>query len=214
MDLGYLALLIPVMLFALSCHEMAHAWVALRFGDPTARDLGRITLNPLRHLDPLGTLMVIFAGFGWAKPVPVDERNLKDPLRDGLWIAAAGPGANFLAALGAGILLQLLFRSPELITFLGFAAEPAFGLLQIGVQLNLALAVFNLIPLHPLDGSRVLKGLLSRENAARFAQIDQAGPLILLGVLVAGRATGTSVLGLVMGPIVGALRRLVSGGLM
>jgi Zn-dependent protease len=214
MDLGYLALLIPVMLFALSCHEMAHAWMALRFGDPTARDLGRVTLNPLRHLDPLGTLMVIVAGFGWAKPVPVDERNLRDPLRDGLWIAAAGPGANFLAALGSGILLQLLVRNPAAVTLLGFAAEPALGLLSIGVQLNLALAVFNLIPLHPLDGSRVLKGLLSREHAARLAMLDAAGPLILLALLVAGRATGTSLIGLVMGPIVGALRHLVSGGLM
>lgn len=214
MDAAYLALLIPVMLFALSFHEMAHAWVALRFGDPTARDLGRVTLNPLRHLDPLGTLMVIVAGFGWAKPVPVNERNLRDPLRDGLWIAAAGPGANFVAAIGCGLLLQLLFRSPGAITLLGPAAEPAFGLLQIGVQLNLALAVFNLIPLHPLDGSRVLKGLLSRENALRLSRLDAVGPLLLLGVLVLGRATGTSVIGLLMGPLVGALRRWVSGGLL
>ncbi len=214
MDAGYVALLIPVMLFALSFHEMAHAWVALRFGDPTARDRGRVTLNPLKHLDPLGTLMVLVAGFGWAKPVPVDERNLRNPLRDGLWIAAAGPGANFLAAVASGLLLQAFIGSPAAIELSGPVAMPAAGLLQISVHLNLALAVFNLIPLHPLDGSRVVKGLLPPATAARFARLDTIGPIILLLALMAGRAVGVNVIGAVMGPIVSTLRHWVTGGLL
>ena len=213
MDPGYLLYLIPVMLFALSFHEMSHAWVALKLGDPTARDLGRVTLNPLRHLDPVGTLMVVVAGFGWARPVPVNEGNLNHPHRDGLWIAAAGPGANFIAALASGLLMQLVVGTPALLSLLGRAVDPALNLLAVGVHLNLALAIFNLLPLHPLDGSRVVKGLLSPAAAAQLARLDPVGPILLLLVLMSGRVTGVSVISTVMMPIVRALRHWMSGGL-
>jgi Zn-dependent protease len=214
MDPGYLIYLIPVMLFALSFHEMSHAWVAMKLGDPTARDLGRVTLNPLRHLDPVGTLMVVVAGFGWARPVPVNEGNLVNPHRDGLWIAAAGPGANFLTALASGLLMQFVAATPELLALLGPAADPALNLLAVGIHLNLALAVFNLLPLHPLDGSRVVKGLLSPAGAARLARLDPLGPILLLLILVSGRVIGVSVIGSVMMPIVLTLRHWMSGGLL
>jgi Zn-dependent protease len=214
MDPTQIILLIPVILFALSFHEMAHAWVALRMGDTTARDRGRVTLNPLRHLDPLGTLMVFVAGFGWAKPVPVNPQNLRDPLRDGLWIAAAGPGANLLTALASGLLFRILLVGDAPIIPPGASAALLGQLLYLSVTINLMLAVFNLIPLFPLDGSSVLKGLLSRERAAWLARFDAVGPGILLMLILMGRLTGVSPIGFILGPVVSTLRRLVTGGLL
>lgn len=213
-DPGSLILFIPVILWALSFHEVSHAWMALRFGDPTARDLGRISLNPLRHLDPFGTLMMFLAGFGWAKPVPVDPRNLRDPLRNGLWIAAAGPTANFLTALACGLLVQGLFRGTTVPAVLGWAAGPIFQLLVLSVQVNLALCVFNLIPIHPLDGSQVLKGFVSPRTAEALARLDPAGPIVLILLILGGRWTGLDPLGFLLGPVVGTLRGWVSGGLL
>jgi Zn-dependent protease len=209
-----LILFIPVILWALTFHELAHGWVALRFGDPTARDLGRLTLNPLRHLDPFGTLMMFLAGFGWAKPVPVDPRNLMNPLRDGLWIAAAGPSANFLNAAASGLLVRGLYHNEGLARLLGSTAAPIFQLLFLTVQINLALCVFNLIPIHPLDGSQVLKGLVSPRTAASLARLDPVGPIVLLLLILGGRWIGVDPLGFLLGPVVGALRELVTGGLL
>lgn len=214
MDPGTLVLFIPVILWALSFHELGHAWVALRFGDPTARNQGRVSLNPLRHLDPFGTLMMFVAGFGWARPVPVDPRNLRDPLRDGLWIAAAGPGANLLSALAAGLLLQALVKIDLLSGLLGGSGYAVSRLLELAVQVNLALAVFNLIPLYPLDGAAVLKGLVSERTAFSLARLDPFGPMVLMLVLFAGRTGGFDPLGWFMTPVIGTLRHLVSGGVL
>ncbi len=214
MNVAYYVLFVPVILWALSFHELGHAWVALRLGDPTARDLGRISLNPLRHLDPLGTLMMFFAGFGWAKPVPVDYRNLRNPLRDGLWIAAAGPAANLITALGCGLLIQGIYRNEPVISFLGQASSAVLQLLVLSVQVNLALCVFNLIPLHPLDGSRVLKGLVSERTAESLERWDMAGPMLLMLLIFAGRASGVDPLGFLMGPVVRTLRGVVTGGIL
>jgi Zn-dependent protease len=214
LDPADLVLLLPVILFALSFHELGHAWVALRFGDPTARDLGRVSLNPLRHLDPIGTLLVFVAGFGWAKPVPVDPSRLKNPLRDGLWIAAAGPGANLVTAVASGLLLQTLVRSGAIELLPGAVGEAALRLCILSIHVNLGLMAFNLIPLHPLDGAQVLKGLVSPGLAARLAQLDRAGPLLLLGLIVIGRATGDSLIGRFIGPVVGTLSQWVTGGLL
>jgi Zn-dependent protease len=209
-----LILVLPVILFALSFHELGHAWVALRFGDPTARDQGRVSLDPRRHLDPIGTLLVFVAGFGWAKPVPIDPSRLKNPLRDGLWIAAAGPGANLLTAIASGLLLQGLVRSGVTDLLPGAVGEAALRLCIFSVHVNLGLMAFNLLPIHPLDGSAVLKGLVSPELAARLGRLDAIGPLLLLGLIVLGRATGESVIGRFIGPVVGTLSQWVSGGLL
>jgi Zn-dependent protease len=209
-----LALLIPVILLALSFHEMAHAWTASRLGDHTARALGRVSLDPRRHLDPLGTLMMFMAGFGWAKPVPVDPRNLQNPLKDGLWIAAAGPVSNLLLAAAAGLVLQLVVRTGIAGELPGAAGEATLRLLALSVHLNLALMAFNLIPLHPLDGAAVLKGLVSPAAAAQLSRLDAIGPFLLLGLLVMGRVTGGSVIGMLINPVIGALSQVVTGGLL
>jgi Zn-dependent protease len=209
-----LVLLLPVILFALSFHELGHAWMALRFGDPTARDLGRVSLDPRRHLDPIGTLMVFVAGFGWAKPVPVNPARLKHPLRDGLWIAAAGPGANLVTAIASGLVLQGLVHSGIAGQLPAAAGEAVLRLAILSVHVNLALMAFNLIPIHPLDGAGVLKGLVTPEMAAWLSRLDAVGPFLLLGLIVIGRATGHSLIGIYLDPVVGTLSQWVSGGLL
>ena len=152
-------LLIPPILFALTVHEFSHAYVASRMGDPTARLLGRLTLNPLAHLDPIGTILLLIAGFGWAKPVPVDARYLAHPRRDMMWIALAGPASNVILAALFGTLLRGVDGNAYLSgTIMGAALV---DMVRYSVYLNLMLAVFNLIPIFPLDGSRILTGLFS-----------------------------------------------------
>ncbi len=174
--------LLPVLL-AITFHEAAHGWVAWRLGDPTAKQQNRVTFNPLAHIDPIGTvllpamLILMRAGFvfGWAKPVPVDPRYLRNPRRDMVLIAAAGPGANVVIAY---ISLLLLHATPLLP---GMAAEWAATTLQISVWLNGLLAVFNMIPLPPLDGGKVAVGLLPYRLARPLAELERYGFLIILG---------------------------------
>jgi len=170
----------PGILFALTIHEYAHGWVADKLGDPTARYAGRLTLNPLSHLDPLGTIMLFLVHFGWAKPVPVDPSFLKNPKRDMMWISLAGPTANIVSA----VLLGWVFR---LLVDIGLTSGPLLVVVYNGVRINLVLAVFNLIPIPPLDGSKILMGLLPPEQAFRFQQLERKGPLILLGIIVLDR---------------------------
>jgi Zn-dependent protease len=177
--LGYLAGLIlklPALLIAVTVHELAHALVADRLGDPTARRLGRITLNPLPHIDPLGALAFILAGFGWAKPVPVDARYFRHPVRDMVWVAVAGPVSNFAVAFVTLVAVRLL--GPMEGTFLLVMADRIY-------TFNLILGVFNLIPLPPLDGGHLLPYLFPR--ASRFIhQLEQAGPFLLLLLVFSG----------------------------
>lgn len=186
-----LLLLLPVLLFALVFHEYAHAYVAYRLGDMTARYHGRLTLNPLAHLDPLGALMILFVGFGWAKPVPVDPRNLRHPRTDMMKIAFAGPGANLLLALGGGLLLRL-----------GIQGAPWGLMLLMFTQINIALAVFNLIPIPPLDGSQIFSGLLIRTQPQLVHNLQTYGPQILIGLILIGYFTGFSPLWMIMKPFV------------
>lgn len=177
----------PIFL-ALTVHEFFHAWTALKFGDPTARDLGRVTLNPLAHLDPLGTLMLFVAGFGWAKPVPVNPLNFRNPRVADFWVSAAGPLSNF----GLAILFGLIFRiyvsvEPETATRIWLAG---YEFLRYSVIINVVLAIFNLIPLYPLDGSHVLRNLLPPMMAAKLDQIQKYGPYILIGLVILGRFGG------------------------
>lgn len=169
---------------ALTIHEFAHAWVSDRLGDPTARLLGRLTLNPKAHLDPIGTLMILFAPFGWAKPVPFDPFNLKNPRRDTALISLAGPamnliGAGFSALVLRALILVPLFPLPLLNGFLDFLMT----LLAMLVILNVNLALFNLIPIHPLDGFKVVEGILPERESRQWATLQGLG-IILLLVLV------------------------------
>jgi Zn-dependent protease len=177
-----LVLQIPALLLAVTIHEVSHGLVADRLGDPTARQQGRLTLNPLPHLDPLGALAFVVAGFGWAKPVPVNAYNLRHPLRDMALVAAAGPLSNFVVAfLG---LLALVLLGPHMDT--PFFATPVLGVLRYVYLFNLGLGIFNLIPLPPLDGGHFLPYLFPRGSWALLRQLEQYGPVILILLVMSG----------------------------
>ena len=197
---------IPVLL-AITLHEAAHGWVADRLGDPTARNLGRISINPLRHIDPMGTIiiplaLVLLSGFviGWAKPVPVDPRRFKQPLLDMALVALAGPSSNFVMAACWALLISLTT------TFM--ATSPlAIHLIQIGkagVTINLILFVLNLFPIPPLDGGRVVAGILPRSLALGYMRIEPYGMWIILALLFSG------ILGRILWPIVMRFQDIIS----
>jgi Zn-dependent protease len=183
---------LPV-LFAITLHEVAHGWVASKFGDKTALRLGRVTLNPLKHIDPIGTILVplvfvILGGFifGWAKPVPVDFRNLKNPRRDGALVALAGPFSNLLMAVFWGCIAKLgmMFVNNGMTNFKFF-----FYMGVAGIQINLMLGILNLIPLPPLDGSRVVSSALPRKIGYVYDSIEPYGIFILLFLIGTGFLT-------------------------
>jgi len=182
---------LPV-LFAITLHEAAHGYVARMFGDPTAAQAGRITLNPVRHIDPVGTILVplgillatkLMGGagmlFGWAKPVPVDFGRLRRPKRDMLWVAAAGPAANLLMAILWALSLRLLFEA-------GSSESFWFQMAIAGVQVNLVLMALNLLPILPLDGGRILFSLLPQRMAWQYSRIEPYGIVIVVVLLVSG----------------------------
>jgi Zn-dependent protease len=173
-------------LFAITCHEVSHGYIAWRYGDPTARMLGRLTLNPLKHIDIVGTLMIVFIGIGWAKPVPVVYENLRNPKRDMIWVAAAGPITNLLLAFVSAMALRALvtFAAPSAAgTQMAMIIEPMVLMLAFSVYINLLLAIFNMIPLPPLDGGRVLSGLLPYRQAAALARIEPYGMVIIIALV-------------------------------
>ncbi|MBE0477576.1 site-2 protease family protein [Candidatus Aerophobetes bacterium] len=179
---------VVILFFSIILHEIAHGLMAERHGDPTARIMGRITLNPLPHIDPVGTVLLpaimiimnLFGGalpiFGWAKPVPINPRNLNDPKKDMMWIALSGPGTNFAIAVFLALVYRL-FAMPNTL---------AGVVLFYGTTVNLFLAFFNLIPIPPLDGSRILSGVLPEHLSYKLAQIEPFGFIILLLLLVSG----------------------------
>ena len=195
-----LVLLIPVLLFALVFHEFSHAWVANKLGDPTARYAGRLTLNPMAHLDPIGGLMILFVGFGWAKPVPVDIRYLSNPRVDMMKIAFAGPASNLLLAFIGGMILRL-----------GFVHGTTAMMIMFFTQINIMLAVFNMIPIAPLDGSQIFSGLLIRTNPELVRNLQIYGPKILMGAILIGYFTPISPIWWFMGPFVNFFLFLFAG---
>jgi Zn-dependent protease len=212
MNLSTLLLIAPPILIALTFHEFAHAYAAYRYGDDTAKQLGRLSLNPLRHLDPLGTIMIFLVHFGWAKPVPVNPYRLKNPRKDMLWISAAGPLANILLALASGLLLRLLFAmdgTPGSHT--GTAMELFTFMVIMSLQINLALAIFNILPIAPLDGSKILSGLLPAEFAKFIGVLERYGPFVLIGLIIIGRVTEVSILGGLIWPFVDFFSKLFAG---
>ncbi len=180
---------VPV-LFAITVHEVAHGWIASKLGDQTAKMMGRLTLNPVKHIDPIGTvvvpvMMLIVSPFilGWAKPVPVDWRNLKRPKQDMAWVAIAGPGANLLMMIFWAVLAKLI-----IVSGLGnyHYSIPVITMAMVGIGINIVLMVLNLIPIPPLDGSRVLSALLPPKAAYQYNRLEPYGLIIVLLLLFSG----------------------------
>ena len=178
--------------------------MAEKCGDKTAARMGRLTLNPMAHLDMMGSLMILFVGFGWAKPVPVDGRNLKNPRTDMMKVAAAGPVSNLLLAMVAGMVLRFMNGT-------GLLTDSIFILLIYFTRINIALAVFNLIPVAPLDGSQIFSGYLMKTNPQLAWKIQTYGPQVLFGLILFGYFTGFSILWLVMEPFVSFFMLLFAG---
>ena len=181
-------LMTPVILFSLTVHEYSHGRMALRLGDDTAQRLGRLSFNPLRHLDILGVLFFYFVGFGWAKPVPVDPRNFEHPRRDMMYVAIAGPLSNIALAVCCSFFIRLI--SPEF--------SYLFVILAYGIWINVALAIFNMLPIYPLDGSSVLKGMVSQKIAEGMTNLDRFGAFLILGVFLLDHFAHTGILGTIL----------------
>lgn len=182
----------PAILFALTVHEFFHAYTAFKFGDPTAANLGRMTLNPLAHLDIMGTLMLFLSNFmfGWAKPVPVNPMNLRNPRTADVWISAAGPLSN----LGLGLIFGAISQGLQL--FDVQAPDVVWLFLSLCVWINVSLAFFNLIPLYPLDGSHILRNLMPPQYDSFFDRMESIAPFLLLFLII------TRVSSLVLGPFI------------
>jgi len=196
---------IPI-LFAITLHEAAHGYVARYFGDMTAWQQGRISLNPIRHIDPVGTillpLLTLALGgilFGWAKPVPVNFAALRHPKKDMLWVAIAGPASNLAMALFWGLMIKVTWMFPG-----NYFAEPLLEMAQIGVKINAILMVLNLLPLPPLDGGRVAVSLLPHQQAFQLARIEPYGMFILIALAI------TPVLGWILTPPVIAIIQFIN----
>jgi Zn-dependent protease len=172
--LVFVLVAIPL-LYSIIIHEVAHGWVANKMGDPTAKWLGRLSLNPIKHLDPIGTLMLLVFGFGWAKPVPVNFNNLHDTRRGLIFVSSAGVVANIILAFFSFFLLRLLSPSEVISTILYYMAH-----------INIMLAAFNLIPIPPLDGSKILMGFSSRRFQYSLARLEPYGMFIIIGLLYLG----------------------------
>ncbi|HWP92797.1 MAG TPA: site-2 protease family protein [Thermodesulfobacteriota bacterium] len=187
----------PVILFALTVHEFCHAWVADMLGDDTAKRQGRLTLNPIAHLDVFGTILMFLAGFGWAKPVPVNPLNFENPRKGMLLVAIAGPISNLAMAIVAGMILKF-----GIIDVKGIVINPSVtGIMPtilvmviLTLQFGVALAVFNMLPLPPLDGSRVVYGLLPERQAYAYSRFEPYGIIILFGLFFFGGRVFTYVL--------------------
>ncbi len=201
-------MLVPALL-AVTLHEVAHGFLAERLGDPTARLLGRLSLNPLKHLDPIGTIALLVFGFGWARPVPVNPSNLRRSRTDMIWVSLAGPSANLLLALASALLLRgvVYFAAlmPEGSQALPYI-EPIGLMAAFGLYINVILCLFNLLPVPPLDGGRVVMGLLPERQALLLRRIEPFGMLLIVFLVF-----GTSIWQTVFGPAVHYVVAILAG---
>ncbi|MBQ8849241.1 MAG: site-2 protease family protein [Clostridia bacterium] len=208
----HMLLSLPIILFALSLHETAHGYVAYKLGDPTARSLGRLTLNPLKHLDPIGFICMVLFGFGWAHPVPINSRYFKKPRRDMALASLAGPVSNILAAVVFSVLYGIALLALNVYAKkIGFTNETVFMLcehflifLYYGVSLNVTLAVFNILPIPPLDGSRIVSAFLPPTWAYKYMKYERIISIVLMALLFFG----------VLSPIISKLTDIIIGWLM
>lgn len=186
----------PPLLFALTFHELAHGYVAWKLGDPTAKEQGRLTMNPLKHLDPLGVLAFFIMKIGWAKPVPVNPRYFRNPQQGMLLTALAGPVANILLAIVSAVLVKILGAIPVSSHLMYNLIKPVYDMMFVSVWINVMLAVFNFLPIPPLDGSKILMGILPPEQAMGYARLEPYGFIILLVLFYMG------IIGKVIMPII------------
>jgi Zn-dependent protease len=192
MDISTWIIKIPVLLFSITLHEYAHGRMALFFGDPTAKMQGRLTLNPLPHIDPFGALCLFLFNFGWAKPVPVDPRYFKNPRKEIIFMSLAGPAANLMLAALAGLALRLFMFPSEIYQLTLFYL----------LFMNIGLGLFNLIPLPPLDGSHILENLLPLKASMKYREIGRYGPFILIGIIMLDNFAHTGILShILIGPM-------------
>ncbi len=201
-------MLVPALL-AVTMHEVAHGFIAEKLGDPTARLLGRLTLNPIKHLDPIGTIALLVFGFGWARPVPVNSNNLRRTQKDMIWVSLAGPAANLMLALFSALLLRVVVyvaaalpeQSPVLTMINPVGLMAAFGL-----YINVILCLFNLLPIPPLDGGRVLMGILPERQALMLRRVEPFGMLLIVFLIF-----GTSIWKTAFGPAVHQVVAMLAG---
>jgi len=187
MNIVSILLSLPGLLWALSFHEFCHGWMAYRLGDDTAARQGRLSLNPLHHLDPVGTLMLLFFRFGWAKPVQINSRNLRNPRRDIALVALAGPVGNFISAFAVAIICGVLTRIFPGLLFTRLGYPTTFGMVMVNVMfMNVGLGIFNLIPIPPLDGSKVLSMFLPISALRGFFFMERWGFLIIMAFAFLG----------------------------
>ncbi len=208
-DISRILLLAPPILMALTFHEVAHGYVALRLGDPTAKMAGRLTLNPLPHLDLIGTIMLFIVHVGWAKPVPVNPFNFKNPKKDLIWVSLAGPASNLVLAFFFGMIFRMIPKA-QLITASGIS-HMLIVMLIYAIIINLVLCFFNLIPIPPLDGSKILMGLLPPEMEVQFAQFERVGPMVLLGLIMMGMFFHIPILWMMLKPFLSFFSLLFAG---
>ncbi|MEE0775787.1 MAG: site-2 protease family protein [Bacillota bacterium] len=213
LDITRILLTIPALIIALTLHELSHGWVAYRLGDTTAKSQGRLSLNPLKHIDPIGALFLLIVGFGWAKPVPVNPYAFKNKDKGMALVALAGPISNFIMALLGGIGLMITYHFFENAVYQGSASMVPYYLTYFWmyfIQINVVLMVFNLIPIPPLDGSRVVRAFLSFDWKVRYDRIEQFGMFIMMAMCLPIFG-GTSIISFILTKPVSAISQFIYG---
>jgi Zn-dependent protease len=207
--MNYISMVVPILL-ALTVHEYSHGYIAYRLGDNTAKNMGRLTLNPISHIDPIGLIMLFVIGMGWAKPVPINIYAFNKPKRDLALSAAAGPASNFLMAAVIGLSFRIF---PGLIPMTNDPGILLFLKLNLFyfLLINVGLGIFNLIPIPPLDGSKILRGFLADKHVYIIDYMERYGGFVLIAIVLLGRITGFSIFGRLIGPLINGLVKFFSG---